>query len=226
MELLLLNDGQELDKMNFNAIFREHPFASDNLVCVGIHAGSERKQEYGVAGIPDYQSRGAKAGLFASFVIQELLPLVKLQTGALSFQKHHTAGFSLGGLMSIDLALEHPAIFHTGAAFSGSFWWRSKGLNQGYQEDRDRIMHAKVRTLRPSMHQKYFFQAGCLDETADRNQNGVIDSIDDTLDLIRDMKSIGFVEAQLAYLEMEDGRHDVETWGRAMPYYLDWLAKK
>ena len=25
-----------------------------NLVCIGIHAGVERKQEYGVAGFPDF----------------------------------------------------------------------------------------------------------------------------------------------------------------------------
>lgn len=226
MELLLLNDGQELDKMNFNAIVRQHPFASENLVCVGIHAGTDRKQEYGVAGRPDYLSRGAKAGLYTCFVIHELLPLVKLHTGAHGFHKHHAAGFSLGGLMAVDMTLDHPQIFDSGAAFSGSFWWRSKGLNAGYEERRDRIMHAKVRTQQAPSHQRYFFQAGCLDETADRNNNGIIDSIDDTLDLIRDMRDIGFADVQLTYLEMEEGRHDTETWGRAMPTYLDWLASK
>ena len=32
---------------------------------------------------------------------------------------------------------------------------------------------------------KFFFQCGNMDETMDRNKNGIIDSIDDTLDLIQ-----------------------------------------
>jgi len=60
--LLLINDGQDLSQMNF---IRTTAGLSDingisQLICVGIHAGLERKLEYGVAGIPDYQKRGSK----------------------------------------------------------------------------------------------------------------------------------------------------------------------
>ena len=36
---------------------------------------------------------------------------------------------------------------------------------------------------------KFFFECGALDETKDRNNNGIIDSIDDTLDLIDELKT-------------------------------------
>ena len=69
---------------------------------------------------------------------------------------------------------------------------------------------------------QFFFECGQLDETADRNNNGVIDSIEDVLDLIEDLKGIGYPDKSIRYLELEDGRHDVETWARAFPEFLRW----
>ena len=56
----------------------------------------------------------------------------------------------------------------------------------------------------------------------DRNNNGIIDSIDDTLSLIDDLKSLGYKNDDIAYINYEDGRHDVATWARAMPVFLEW----
>ena len=39
---------------------------------------------------------------------------------------------------------------------------------------------------------KFFFECGTADEKEDRNENGVIDSIDDTLDLIATLKNKGY----------------------------------
>ena len=61
-----------------------------------------------------------------------------------------------------------------------------------------------------------------LDETADRNNNGIIDSIDDTLALIEELKKKGYEEKDIFYLELKDGKHDVTTWGRAFPEFLKW----
>jgi enterochelin esterase-like enzyme len=62
-----------------------------------------------------------------------------------------------------------------------------------------------------------------MDETKDRNNNGIIDSIDDTLDLIKELETKGYQrEKDIFYLELPDGHHDVATWGRAMPVFLKW----
>jgi hypothetical protein len=86
------------------------------------------------------------------------------------------------------------------------------------------IIHQKVKKLIPNPVQRFFFQAGQQDETADRNKNGIIDSIDDTLDLMTVMESVGFKDEQLTYIELADGSHDVRTWSRVLPAYLDWLT--
>lgn len=71
---------------------------------------------------------------------------------------------------------------------------------------------------------RFFLQTGQLDEKADRNKNGIIDSIDDTLGIIIELKKLGFEDHRhIQYLELPDGSHDVKTWAGVMPLFLHWL---
>ena len=107
--------------------------------------------------------------------------------------------------------------------FSGSLWWRSKDLHQGYNEHTDRIMHKLIRQGQFKPGLKFYFTTGSLDEKMDRNSNGIIDSIDDTLGLIEELEKKGYKnEGDIHYINYEDGKHDVKTWGRAMPAFLKW----
>ena len=141
--LLLINDGQDLPSMGFAGVLEKHVHSFCRLICVGIHAGPERKQEYGVAGFPDFMQRGASAGAYASFILKELMPLLHQKTTLGQFNKKYLAGFSLGGLMAFDMAIDYPLDFSAVGVFSGSFWWRSKSLEDGYVEERDRIKKTK-----------------------------------------------------------------------------------
>jgi len=225
LSLLLVNDGQDLPVMGFGAILQRlyREGAIRPVLCAGIHAGMDRRNEYGTAGRPDYLGRGARADRYTDFVFGELLPELRRRMGTLHFRDKSFCGFSLGGLMAIDIVWNHPAEFRHVGVFSGSLWWRSRALDQGYDESHDRIMHARIRDGRAAPWLKFFLQAGQLDETADRNGNGVIDAIDDTLDLIRELEAKGYRRGEdIRYLEMPDGRHDVPTWGRAFPEFLRW----
>ena len=227
--LVLFNDGQDLDAMG---IARALNGGLRPLLCVGIHAGSNRLQEYGTAASGDFAGRGSRAFLYTHFVVQELLPFLQREFSLPDDTERAFAGFSLGGLSALDIVWNHPWLFRTAGVFSGSLWWRSKGYDAGYNEDTDRIMHAQVRDgRRPgpgtpayALHsaQRFFFECGTADEKADRNGNGVIDVIDDTLDLIGDLKKRGVPPASLRYLEIPGGEHNPETWGRALPEFLRW----
>ena len=172
--------------------------------------------------ILDFKKRGAKAAAYNRFLLEELLPLIHESYFIDAFQSKSIAGFSLGGLTAIDTVWNHPEFFVKAGVFSGSLWWRSKDFNAGYDEDKDRIMHRQVRNGRFTAALQFYFTTGSLDETADRNNNGIIDSIDDTLALIDELKSKGYTDADIQYINFEDGRHDVTTWGRAMPDFLLW----
>lgn len=225
--LLLINDGQDLEKMKFAAILDnlyQQKEILQPLLCVGIHCGPERKREYGIAGHPDYKERGDKAGIYTSFILEELLTFVYSRYPDYSFSSKAFAGFSLGALSAMDIVWNHPEEFCKAGCFSPSFWWRNLDQHDPrYSDDKHRIMHQRIRrgTFAPGL--KFFFQCGNMDETRDRNKNGVIDSIDDTLDLIKELAAKGYdADKDIRYLEVADGRHDVFTWGRAMPEFLKW----
>lgn len=225
LSLLLLNDGQDLEKISFSNILGSLHDARliRPLMCAAIHAGHERLNEYGTAGVPDFAGRGALAGLYQRFVLEELLPFLRVHYSVDAFRQKAVAGFSLGGLAAIDLLWNHPQVFSLAGVFSGSLWWRSKALDAGYQEEHDRIMHAQIRNGNFVPGLRFYFTTGSLDETSDRNGNGIIDSIDDTLGLIEELKRKGYQQGtHIQYVNYEDGRHDVATWGRALPQFLLW----
>ena len=226
MSLLLINDGQDMEKAGLENILQE--LGEENAVrpvlCVGIHAGEERKMEYGTAGIPDFNGRGAKADLYTLFIFEELLPYIRNTYHVFSFREKMFAGFSLGALSALDIVWNHPHEFTGVGVFSGSLWWRTRDqLDEDYSDETDRIMHRQIRHGKAHAWLRFFFQCGALDEDKDRNKNGVIDSIDDTLDIIQELKNKGYTDKNIYYLLLEDGRHDVESWGKALPYFLKWM---
>lgn len=225
MSLLLINDGQDMEKMGFQGILEElyESQAIRPVLCVAIHAGEERRMEYGTIASPDFKGRGAKAGLYTRFIFEELLPYLRATYHVESFRDKAFAGFSLGALSALDIVWNHPHEFSTAGVCSASLWWRSRDQDDPlYSDDTDRIMHQQVRNGPLSRWLRFFFQCGTMDEDKDRNNNGIIDSIDDTLDLIGELAAKGHPAENIQYLLLPNGRHDVPTWGRAMPFFLTW----
>lgn len=224
LNLLLINDGQDLPKMPFEGILTDlyNNHEIEPLFCVGIHCSEDRKMEYGIASQADYMGRGAKAGLYTSFILDELMPFIQSKYYISAFKEKSFAGFSLGALMALDIVWNHPDEFCKAGVFSGSLWWRQKSYEDGYTDEADRIMHNQVRNGYADASLKFFFQAGLLEEKLDRNNNGIIDSIDDVLDLMKELKKKGYTDEAIRYLELADGTHDVATWAKAFPEFLKW----
>lgn len=225
LPLLLMNDGQDFDQLNIPIILQNHShkLLSEFVYC-GIHTTEQRMQEYGTSGIMDYKKRGQKAGKYMEFVIHEFLPFLRAQlVTSAALENNIIAGFSLGGLSAFDIAWENNTIFGKIGVFSGSFWWRSKGYQEGFTEDNDRIMHNKIKaTLQPNLNQKFWLECGTNDEKADRNNNGIIDAIDDTTDIINELKAKGFGDSNIDYVEVKDGEHNFNTWRLVFPEFLEW----
>lgn len=224
--VVFFNDGQDFPRLNMRQTLfdlfsqkKVRPF-----VTIGIHCNENRINEYGVAREADYKNRGNKAQAYREFVLHELIPTMreefrlKTEPAANAF-----AGFSLGGLSAMDIAWGNPSVFGKVGVFSGSFWWRSR---EWTAEDPDggRIM---LDILDNSAHQpgmRFWLQVGTRDEECDRNNNGVIDAIDDTLDVINALVRLGYrPHEDVKYVEVDGGEHNPDTWGKVMPDFLTWI---
>lgn len=225
--LLFFNDGQDMEAVDMAGIL-ENLYANQRIreiIVVAIHANFDRIHEYGVARQPDYKNRGGKAGAHTQFVLQELAP--HLQKRYRCTPNHWVyAGFSLGGLSAFDIGWQHPVFFHKIGVFSGSFWWRSQPIRDE-DPDAHRILVDLLQEDTKREGMKFWFQTGTLDETDDRNGNGVIDSIDDTLDVIKALQKLGYREGDdIKYVEIIGGEHNLPTWSRVLPDFLQWAFGK
>ncbi len=228
--LLILNDGQDGKTIGLKSTLEQLTHSSEiaEVIVVAVHAG-DRMQEYGVANKADFKKRGARAKDYANFLMTELVPYIHYQYSISKNPNDHAiAGFSLGGLSAVDLGWNYADYFKKVGAFSGAFWWRKRDANSRfYSEYRDRILHQQIRRGRFKPGLKFWFQTGTKDETSDRNKNGVIDSIDDTLDLIVELTKKGYRPFHdIQYVEIQDGEHNLKTWSEALPSFLKWAFGK
>lgn len=225
LSLLVLNDGQDVPALRFietlDNLYNQQKLRP--LLVAAVHASEDRAQEYGTASRQDFKGRGAKAGAYTSFVVDELLPFLRQYCEQDTFGSTAIAGCSLGGLSALDIAWHHPEHFHKVGIFSGSFWWRSKDIKRGYRDDKHRIMHQIIRNTPGKPALKFWLEAGTADEMADRNKNGIIDAIDDTVDVIKELEAKGYQRPDdIVYREIVGGTHHPDTWAKAMPHFLSW----
>lgn len=224
--LLVLNDGQDFERLRLaESIDRlQQQGEIPALIVVGIHANELRLSEYGIAHQPDYKGRGSRAEAHTQFILNELLPYIEERFRVVTQPDSRAiAGFSLGGLSALDIAWNHSEVFSKVGVFSGSLWWRSRAYEEGYDDENDRIMHVQIRKSSQKPALKFWLEAGTDDEKDDRNNNGIIDAIDDTLDLMKELEAKGYQSgADFVYEEVMGGQHNPETWGAIMPAFLKW----
>lgn len=222
LPVLVVNDGQEAGGLRFAATLdREWEAGSlAPFAVVLVSATGDRLREYGVPGVPDYQNRGDRADLYAAFLKTELLPDLEARY-PLDPSNRTVLGFSLGGLSAFSLAWSDPELFRNAGVMSGSFWWRDRdGGREVAQASRIVLWWAKTKPVPPGA--RYWFQAGTRDETSDRNNNGVIDAIEDTLDLMQVLRDLGVAEGNLSWTLVKNGYHEPATWARVLPDFLRW----
>lgn len=99
------------------------------LIIVGINnAGKDRINEYTPAEDGKYKM-GGKADLYGRMLVEELKPFIDSQYRTKKDAKHTgLGGSSLGGLVSIYLALKYPKTFGRAAVISPSVWFANKQI--------------------------------------------------------------------------------------------------
>ncbi len=223
--VLYLNDGQDRQQLQLHeTLYRlfERQLIQP-IIVVAVPTNEERLQEYGTAVAPNAQGLGKKAGLYGRFLTEEVMPLVNERFRTRSeVGSTAVAGASLGGLSAFDIVWNHPDLFGIVGVFSGSFWWRA-AADETSVPPNELITHQIVQQGAREGKLRIWLEAATRDETSDRDNNGVIDAIQDTLELVEALESVGYQAGEdIVYVEVEGGRHNYETWSKILPEFLRW----
>lgn len=224
-KVLYLNDGQDAEQLKLRETLARLTAQGriEPIIVVAIPTNENRLHEYGTAVTANAQGYGSQAAAYARFLTEELMPVIEREFPVKSGPANTAImGISLGGLSAFDIAWNHPHLFGTVGVFSGSFWWRA-GEDDPYIPPNHLITHEIVRRsdYRPCFCA--WFQAATRDETGDRDNNGVIDAIQDTLELIDELAAVGYEWGRdVIYVQVEGGRHNYHTWSHVLPQFLEW----
>lgn len=219
--VLYINDGQDRAALGLRESLARLSAAGriEPIIVVAVPTNENRLHEYGTSVAMNRLGLGLLAKEYAFFIVEELMPLIEK-----TFRANQVAcllGASLGGLSAFDVAWNYPGRFAAVGVMSGSFWWRAADDEEHIDAGR-RIAHSMARGSTAPPAFRLWFQAGSRDEVCDRDGDGVIDAIQDTLELRDALLAAGCQSDQITYTEIEGGRHDYETWSRVLPEFLTW----
>ena len=226
--VLYLNDGQDLHALRVRPTLQRlyDEARLPHIIVVAVPTNHDRLNEYGTAHQLDYKGRGARAQAYSRFVIEELRPEVQGIYRTMNGPAHTAfLGASMGGLSAFDITWNYPEVFGICGVFSGSFWWRADSTDV-QAKTISRITHEMVRAsgrTHDAHNGRFWFQAGTEDEKEDRDNNGVIDAIQDTTELMDELAHKGYRHGtDMTYLEVQGGHHHPNTWAEVFEHFLQF----
>ncbi len=176
------------------------------LIIVGIYnTGPQRISEY--TPVKDRRGRGGRAWLYGKLIVQELKPFIDQQYRTLPGPENTgLGGSSLGGLVSLYLGLEYPAVFGKLMVMSPSVWWANRAI----------IKHVLRLKKKPDL--KIWLDVGTEeDQEAGIHINNIIDLCDV---LYRKGWRLGH---DLMFLRDEGAGHNESAWGQRARSALQFL---
>lgn len=175
---------------------------------VAVDHSPARFEEYSPWDEPRHKARG-RAEYYARFLVEELKPWVDSNLRTLGDPAHTaTAGSSLGGLISLYLALKHSNTFGRIAAFSPSVMWRNGELFRAWSS---RAEHGP----------KIYLDAGAKEWIT---LDGVpLPYGEKVAAFHKHLLSLGYGEHELKLVLEPKGEHAEADWARRLPAALEWL---
>jgi len=173
------------------------------LVIVGIYnTGKQRVREYTPSRAPKLGGGGANR--YARMLLTEIKPFIESQYGILHGPANTgIGGSSLGGLLTLYLALRYSNVFGKVAALSPSVWWNHCWI----------VNYAS--RLHPKSHPRIWLDVG--------TQEGA-----STASNTRRMRDVLYQKGwhdgrDLRYREFEGAQHNETAWARRVAPFLQFL---
>jgi predicted alpha/beta superfamily hydrolase len=171
--------------------------AMDEVIVVGIDNTPDRIPEY--TPCCDLKYGGGRLDAYRGFIVDTVKPYIDKTLRTLP-GKENTAimGSSLGGIASVLIAQQHPAVFSKAGGVSSSFWWNDKVL---------------IKKIPARVPVKFYIDAGTRD-----------DGIEETSQMRDAMVKQGYrQDADLFYYAAEGGSHNEKSWAARVEKPLTWF---
>ncbi len=180
------------------------------IIIVGVYnAGSARNDEYTPTRDENYKT-GGKADLYGRMLVEELKPFIDA-TYRTRKDASHTGlgGSSLGGIVSLYLALKYPHVFGKVAAVSPSVWFANKQI----------IRYAEAIKAKPKT--RIWLDMGTKEG---RTTESALQAVLDVRLLKETLQKKGWkLGVDLNYLEVEGAEHNETAWAARVEQILKFL---
>jgi len=174
------------------------------LIVVAIYnTGEHRIDEYTPTKVPE-KGGGGSADLYGRMLVEEIKPLIDRKYKTLpSAASTGIGGSSLGGLLTLHLALKYPTAFNKLAVVSPSVWWDN------------RVIVREVQALSAKLPLRIWLDVGTAEGP---------DVVADARALRDALVAKGWVpDHDLKYVEAEGGQHNEQSWGARVADVLKFL---
>ena len=173
-----------------------------SCIVVGIYHGENERINELSPWVNDSLKLGGDGDKYAKFIVKTLKPFIDSHFRTLP-DRDNTAiiGSSMGGLISLYMALEYPEVFGKVGIFSPSLWFSPKAFEQIQKYNKKKI-------------QRIYLISG-----AKEGGNTVYDALKaDSL-----LRSVGFDENYLLTKIAKDGKHSESFWSREFGDAIKYL---
>jgi len=184
----------------------------EEIIIVGIANTEWRDEEY-TPSVDENEGSGGYGDLYLSFLIDEVKSYIDDTFRVRPFREDTAiGGSSLGGLLSLYAAMEHPEYFGKIAAMSPSIWWDYQIILTMAEEWEVDPEDMKI-WLDMGVHEK--------------DEEDEIDPVEESDILCEILKSKGFKRGKnLRYYKDYRGEHNEFFWGKRMGKVLKFLFGK
>jgi predicted alpha/beta superfamily hydrolase len=210
--VLYMHDGQmifvhwRIDEL-MEPLFAAHQLQP--IIVVAIFNGDSQEERFSDY-TPTRDSKFAKSGnadLYGRMIVEELKPIVDSEYRTASDQANTAiGGTSLGGLVSLYLALKYPNTFGKVAVMSPSVWW-----------DKQMILR-EVKKLNTKPAQRIWLDIGTEEGSG---YIAATKALRDAL-IAKGWKQ----DSDLKYFEAKGGEHDEKSFARRAPEMLKYLFQR
>jgi predicted alpha/beta superfamily hydrolase len=171
------------------------------MIIVGVdHGGAARLDEYTPTPDPKHDG-GGKAEVHAKMLFEELKAMIDARYRTIP-DDTGIGGSSLGGLVSMWLAVRYPNVVRRVLVMSPSVWWS------------DRALLREVETFTGEPRPRIWLDVG--------GREG-LDTLRDARELAARLRAKGWTDDQLFFYEDRRGDHSERAWAKRVRQALEFL---